>query len=82
MFSCKSTFLKKINVQAPFWTELGSILAPKGSQMGGQKGPKRHQKRDQNDINFWIDFWINFGPILEAQEIGWTDFELNWLELT
>ena len=62
----KFTFLTKIWLQDSFWTELGPIWAPKGSQMGGQEGPKRHQKRDQNDIKILIDFWTDFGPNLEA----------------
>ena len=63
----KNTFLMKINVQDAFWSELGSIWAPKSSQKGGQKGPKRRQKRDQNDIKILIDFWIDFGSIWEAR---------------
>ena len=70
----KFTFLTKIWLQDSFWTELGPIWVPKGSQMGGQEGPKRHQKRDQNDIKILIDFWIDF----------WTGFltELVFVELT
>ena len=49
-------FLMKISVQDAFESELGTIWAPKSSQMGGQKGPKRHPKRDQNDIKILIDF--------------------------
>ena len=63
----KNTFLIQINVQDAFWSELGSIWAPKSSQKGCQKGPKRRQKRDQNDIKFLIDFLIDFGPIWEAR---------------
>ena len=61
----------KISVQDTFWTELGSIWAPKRAQKGGQKGPKRRQKRDQNDIKILIEFWTHFGSIWEANlEIG------------
>ena len=52
----KFTFLTENWLQDLFWTELGPIWAPKGSQMGGQEGPKRHQKRNQNDIKILIDF--------------------------
>ena len=55
----------------------GAKKCEKGCQKGGQKGPKRQQKRDQNDIKILIEFLNDFGPIWEAQEIGWTDFELN-----
>ena len=57
-----------MSFQDTFWTQLGPIEAPKGSQKGGRKGPKRQQKRHQNDIQILIGFWTNFDAEKEAQE--------------
>jgi len=43
-------FLKKIRLRSASWTDLGSILTPKGVPKGSQLGPKIGPKWDRKTI--------------------------------
>jgi hypothetical protein len=47
----KFVFLKKIRLGSASWTDLGSILTPKGVPKGSQIGPKMDPKWDRKRIN-------------------------------
>ena len=48
--SVKLVFLKKITLGSASWTDLGSILMPKGVPKGSQIGPKMDLKCDRTTI--------------------------------
>ena len=58
-------------------TVWGRNLAENDAKLRSQNESKSVQNRYLKLINILIDFLNDCGPIWEAQEIGWTDFELN-----
>ena len=48
--SVNIVFLKKIRLGSASWTDLGSILMPKGVPKGSQIGPKMEPKWDRKTI--------------------------------
>ena len=51
----KILFLKKIRLRSASWTDLGSILMPKGVPKGSQIGPKMEPTWDRTTIIFFFE---------------------------
>ena len=52
----KISFLEKITVQEPSWTELGANLGAQEAQNGAQEAPKTGPKIDQKNDQILNDF--------------------------